>query len=244
MRQPFETLALERTSDRGWLVKARTESIEACYLVDATGRRTRLGGRKQRVSAPVLALYAYWRETSLDSPETRVEAGESEWYWGAPLPDGSFNATVFVDAERCGGGREELYGRLLQRSVLLKGCRNGRRITAVKCCAAASYFDENPIADNLLKAGEASFSIDPLIVAGSPFGDGIGAARSAGIEYADAQARVRGAGGRILPRAPAGGGVAAQALGGPVLRGGCAAIRYSFLAEPRHRGTLDAASKG
>lgn len=130
--------------------------------MDATGRRTRLGGRKQRVSAPVLALYAYWRETSLDSPETRVEAGESEWYWGAPLPDGSFNATVFVDAERCGGGREELYGRLLQRSVLLKGCRNGRRITAVKCCAAASYFDENPIADNLLKAGEASFSIDPL----------------------------------------------------------------------------------
>jgi hypothetical protein len=130
--------------------------------VDATGRSGRLGGRKQRVAAPTLALYAYWCETVLHGPETRVEAGESEWYWGAPLPDGFFNATVFVDPARCARGHADLYGRLLRRSALLQGCLNGRRITEVKCCDATSYCDEDPVADNLVKAGEASFSIDPL----------------------------------------------------------------------------------
>jgi flavin-dependent dehydrogenase len=164
-RASFDLLllrALERTSDGGWLVHGRNESIETHYLVDATGRSGRLGGRKQRVAAPTLALYAYWRETVLHGPETRVEAGESEWYWGAPLPDGFFNATVFVNPSRCARGHADLYGRLLRRSALLQGCLNGRRITEVKCCDATSYCDEDPVADNLVKAGEASFSIDPL----------------------------------------------------------------------------------
>jgi flavin-dependent dehydrogenase len=160
--QPFECLAVERIEGGGWRVSGRAESVEARYLVDATGRRGRLGRRKQRISESLFALYAYWREARPTGPETRVEAGESEWYWGAPLPDGTFNATVFLDPSRCGTGREQLYERLLRNSGLLKGCLDGRRIGAVRCCDAASYRDEDPIQDNVLKIGEASFSIDPL----------------------------------------------------------------------------------
>jgi flavin-dependent dehydrogenase len=160
--QPFETAEIVRMSSGAWRVHGRRESIEATYLVDATGRRGRLGGRKQRVSAPTLALYAYWRDVPIEGPETRVEAGESQWYWGAPLPDGSFNATVFVEPSSDRMAGEALYDCLLERSRLLRACRRGRRITPVACCDATCYFDERPIGGNVVKVGEASFSLDPL----------------------------------------------------------------------------------
>jgi hypothetical protein len=115
---------------------------------------------------PTLALYAYWRVTGIRGPETRVEAGSEEWFWGAPLPDGTFNATVLVDPARCtASGRRELepfYRSLLSRSLLLRDCLNGVLSSPVLACDASSYVDDHPADESSIKVGESSFSIDPL----------------------------------------------------------------------------------
>ena len=148
---------------RGELVSA-----ESRFVVDATGRRSLMGGRKQRYGARTFALWNYWRQCAISGSETRVEAGAQQWYWGAPLPDGSFNATVFIDRDhlqrdlRRLGGVERVYQHLLAQSELLAACLDGNPDGAARVCDATCYFDRDPLERDVIKVGEALFSIDPL----------------------------------------------------------------------------------
>ena len=170
--QPARAISTERAGDGRWHTRVRWNDaevvVESGFLADATGRRGVLGGAKRRVSPKTVALFAYWRQTPFDGPETRVDAGDDAWYWGAPLPGGEFNAAVFVDASdyRQGltraGGREAFYDALIARSELLRACRRGRRIGPLHACDATSRCDDAPVTADAIKVGEAAFSIDPL----------------------------------------------------------------------------------
>lgn len=116
----------------------------------------------------LVALYGYWRNTNIDASAIMVEAGLEEWFWGASLPDGSFNAMVFTDPHRCrrvarrGRRLESLYRSLLAGSSLLHDCLTGTLMSKVIACDASSYVAEHPIDEHSIKVGESSFSMDPL----------------------------------------------------------------------------------
>jgi hypothetical protein len=113
-------------------------------------------------------LWAYWRNVPLAGSEARVEAGEHQWYWGAPLPDGRFVAAAFIDAADLPanaaqhGDRDRLYRALIARSELLRSCLDGIADTAVHTCDASPYIDEAAATEHAIKVGEAAFAIDPL----------------------------------------------------------------------------------
>lgn len=140
--------------------------VSARFLVDASGRRSLLTGVRRRDDIATIALYAYWEDTGIVDPATRIEAGSDEWFWGAPLPDGTFNAAVFVDPQRCADtgrrGLADLYRAILKRSTLLAPCLSGRRVSKVIACDASRRFVVAPVGDDFIKVGEASFTIDPL----------------------------------------------------------------------------------
>ena len=173
--QPAVAQRPERPAD-GWelpvLHEGRRLVVSARFLADASGRTACLGGRKQMVSARTLALYGYWRGDTPHGPETRVEAGPDGWYWGAHLPDGTFNAMAFVDPELLrerGIGRrtlESFYRELMGRSSLLEAWTAPRLVGSVLACDATCYRDTVPIERDRIKVGEASFSIDPLSSSG------------------------------------------------------------------------------
>jgi flavin-dependent dehydrogenase len=144
----------------------RTGELRARFIVDASGRRALLGGEKQRTSAPTIALYGYWRGARIEGVESRIEAASDGWYWGAPLPDGTVVAAVFMDSDRMaaahGPGLQGFYCDMLARSRLLSGCLNGTLASRVVACDAASYTDPSPVGDGWIKVGEASVAIDPL----------------------------------------------------------------------------------
>ena len=169
MVQP--ALALRPEPDgQGWRIPLRrggnAEVLSAHFVVDATGRAAVLGGPKRHCGATTIALYGYWRASGQTGPETRVEAGRDAWFWGAPLPDGSFNATVFVDPQACVGARglglEALYRALLAESALLRSCLRGQLCSPVRACDATARHDQDPVRSNVLKVGEAACAIDPL----------------------------------------------------------------------------------
>ena len=157
-------------------------SVHARLLVDASGKAGCLGGIRQRTASVTLAAFAYWSEVPFNGTETRVEDGPECWYWGAPLPDGTFNATVFFDPDRYKAvgrnGLEALYRSLLAGSSLLRDCLHGRLVQPVRCCDATSYASKEPVGNNWIKVGEASFSIDPLSSQGvqTAMGTAVGAA--------------------------------------------------------------------
>ncbi len=154
----------------GWEipVRANTDSdhIRAQILLDAAGRQASLGRRFRASSQPLLALYAYWQSPPGFGPQARVEAGASHWYWGALLPDGMVNAMVFVDPDTCIGlspaDRRDLYLNLLAQSTLLSPCLEQRRTGPVRRADATSRVETTPPSRDLLRVGEASFSVDPL----------------------------------------------------------------------------------
>lgn len=142
---------------------ADTIRAEARMVADASGRRRLTSPRAEAFAAETLAVYAYWKQPEGMSPETLVEAGEHHWYWGAPLPDGTFNATVFVSPnEFAGRATEELYETKLRESILLgPHCLN--RVSPILVCDSTPRVCSAPmVSANRIMAGEAAFSIDPL----------------------------------------------------------------------------------
>ncbi len=154
----------------GWEISVRTDTdaflVRAKILLDAAGRQAGLSRRFRRTSKPLLALYAYWQVPPGFGPQARVEAGSGHWYWGALLQGGVVNAMVFVDPDTCVGlppaDRRDLYLNLLAQSTLLSACLEQRRIGPVRRADAASQVETTPPTRDLLRVGEASFSVDAL----------------------------------------------------------------------------------
>jgi flavin-dependent dehydrogenase len=125
-RGEFDLRLLDRARDFGVRVyqPARTlvqswDGAQWRVRIDADGNQIDLGvdlvadasGRRQTrqralVGPSTLAVYGYWRGKSLPTMP-RIEAGRAAWYWGVPLPDGTYNTLVFIDPEqfRCVGAQ-------------------------------------------------------------------------------------------------------------------------------------------
>ena len=145
----------------------RSVEIRARFLVDAAGRAGYLklsATDDRREDAGNLRLLA--GRSAQMATKRAVEAGPTEWYWGAPLPDGTFNATVFLDPQRyLEAGRRGLallYRELLAGSTLLAGCLRGRIVGSLRVCDATCQATADPVGENWIAVGESSFSIDPL----------------------------------------------------------------------------------
>ena len=165
--QPARALTPRRQEPGLWIIPVRgegPEQVRARFLVDACGRRGLVGKRKRRLIPATVALYGYWKGTRLTGPETRVEAGPEQWYWGAPLPDGTFNATVFVSPGRLrlADSVESVYCSLLAESELLAGCLSGQLTSSIRVCAAAMAVDDAPVGEDWLAVGESALALDPL----------------------------------------------------------------------------------
>jgi flavin-dependent dehydrogenase len=170
--QPAAVRARQRHDD-GWALEivqdGRTREIHASLVADASGRSGgALPSHRVAVGPRTLALYAYWTGPGIPRHPT-IEAGESEWYWGVPLPDGTYNTLAFVEAERLRGRSREMervFLDLLDRSTLLEGCSDVRRAGPVRAVDATPYREAEPVTRSTIKVGEAGLAIDPISSSG------------------------------------------------------------------------------
>jgi len=148
------------TMESVWNVELQQgEVLRAKFVAAATGRNSILGSKKIARGAQTIALYSYWTGVNPEEGETLVEAGRSQWYWAAPLPDGTFNAAVFVDKENA---RKEHYSELISHSHLLSSrLRKGVR-GEVFACDATAFVDEEIVTPHSINVGDAALTIDPL----------------------------------------------------------------------------------
>jgi flavin-dependent dehydrogenase len=180
--QPARLLGVQELDSCGWEVRIRSatgpETILAKMLADASGRNAVVRGKKLSMSRRTLAISGYWRDVPITGIETRIESGAEEWYWGAPLPDGEFNATIFIDAPQFQPPLKDFYLARVGKSHLLKEALGGRLVRGPKICDATCYLDTEPAAINRIKAGEAAFTLDPLSSQGvvAAIGSGLHAA--------------------------------------------------------------------
>lgn len=152
---------------QGWTITidhaGLRQNVHADFLADARGRS---GGRKQRHGPATLALYGYWRGRNLPA-QPRIEAGRDCWYWGVPLPDGSYNTLVFVDAKtfRRSGTLETRFHELLARSSLMTGCHAGLAGPVLATDATPCLASEI-ITSKCIALGDAALALDPISSSG------------------------------------------------------------------------------
>lgn len=168
MFAPASARAVQRLSGGAWLVPVATSLgpvlIRCKFFVDARGRRPHrcLDDGSPRTAA----LSARWTSGDPASAQTRIEAGRDEWFWGSPLPDRSYAATIFLDSARVAGlhgdVRAEFYRDILSRSRLLGDLLSGVMIGPVDVRDATPRSTTEPIGNDFIRVGDASVSIDPL----------------------------------------------------------------------------------
>ncbi|MDE2600918.1 MAG: tryptophan 7-halogenase [Bradyrhizobium sp.] len=165
---------LERTRDDAkWHLAIEADGafvrLDADFVADASGRRGISRQRRIRKGAATLAVYGYWRGKSQPTVP-RIEAGHNAWYWGVPLPDGSYNTLIFVDPDRFrsapGTTMSERFLRLLDRSTLMNDCRDAELITAVRAIDATPYLSGDCVAPDRIELGDAALAIDPISSSG------------------------------------------------------------------------------
>jgi flavin-dependent dehydrogenase len=149
-------------------VDGTAKYLDADFVADASGRRS-ASGRQTKPGASTLAVYGYWRGAAL--PELpRIEAGQDSWYWGLPLPDGTYNTLLFVDPvwfrSAPGSTMTDRFLKLIHRSGLMQDCRDVELIAPVRAVDATPYLSSDCVAPTRIKLGDAALAIDPISSSG------------------------------------------------------------------------------
>ena len=138
--------------------------IVARFLVDASGRRSGLPRRRRRLSPPTVALSGLCTGAFPTQVEMRVEAIEKGWCWGAFLPEGNAEVSVFLDTGDCAGlggsDRLRLYRAALAGSDFFGAVKS--TTTNIAVCDASAFVDEDPVSEHAIKVGDAAIALDPL----------------------------------------------------------------------------------
>ena len=137
--------------------------VTARIVVDASGRQTK--GHCHRFSVPTVAVYGYWGRSNGADPAGRLDTGEAEWMWYAPVGKSQAIAAVFLDPKRLSGldrrGIAHLYRMLLTQSNLIGPClKHGGEL--VQVCDATSRACPPHATRDFIRVGDASLKLDPL----------------------------------------------------------------------------------
>jgi hypothetical protein len=145
--------------------EGKTHRIGAEYLVDATGGKTFLPGKRISVSPPTVAICGHLQLQG-HPRATLIEALCDGWCWGARVPDGLFSAMVFLDPgtlrQGWTGTLEVAWRSYLARAELFAGISGWPLVRSLSAHTATTYYVTDPIGPDFVRVGEASFSLDPL----------------------------------------------------------------------------------
>jgi flavin-dependent dehydrogenase len=146
-----------------------SECLNMDFVADASGRRIASPSGRMKTGVSTLAVYGYWQGASV--PELpRIEAGQDGWYWGVPLPDGTYNTLVFVDPvwfrSAPGSTMSDRFLKLIYRSGLMQDCRDVELIAPVRAVNATPYLSSDCVAPTRIQLGDAALAIDPISSSG------------------------------------------------------------------------------
>jgi flavin-dependent dehydrogenase len=155
-------VAVSRAGDR-WRLACRgaVEEVEAKFVVDATGRASRIArllGARRTVHDPLVAVVAFLEsDDGARDSYTLVEAAENGWWYTAPLPSNRLALMFITEAPL----DEPAFA--FPPHTLARVERHGYQITAApRVVDAGSARLDRFGGDGWLAIGDAAASLDPL----------------------------------------------------------------------------------
>ena len=172
VRQPARVVRMDREGER-WNIAIEAgsarEQLSADFVADASGRAAVSRPARQQTGCRTVALYAYWRGENLPR-EPRIQAGADAWFWGVPLPGGSYNTLVFIDTNHFREAPKatvtQRFLGLLARSGLSRGLESASLDGPVRTADASPWLDPGSVTPSRIRLGEAGLAIDPISSSG------------------------------------------------------------------------------
>lgn len=155
-----------------------SETINAKYLIDASGRNSVIGNKfklkKNYQHLQKLSLFAHYeglkRETGIDGTLTRMVRSLDSWFWVIPLENDRTSIGVVLEAadfKKAGLSAERFFERAIAEQPLVRNrIGQGRRVSQVYTAADFSYRSEKLTGERWLLAGDAAGFIDPVFSSG------------------------------------------------------------------------------
>lgn len=170
--QPAEVVEISSRA-HGWQAviahEGARELVTMDFLADARGRNALAASPRQPMGQRTLAVFGYWRGEGLPTHAT-VAAGERGWFWGVPLPDGSYNAQAFLSPrhvhDHAGETLEQRYRALIAASPLAEGLACATLDGAVRAVDATPYLANERVTASSIRLGDAALSLDPISSSG------------------------------------------------------------------------------
>jgi flavin-dependent dehydrogenase len=174
-----------------------TETWQARYLIDASGRDTFLAGRlgiKRRIRRHnSSAMYAHFRgawrhEQPRRAGDISIFWFDHGWFWFIPLADGMTSVGVVVwpyyMKRRAKPLREYFLDTIAQSPALAERLARAELATDVEATGNYSYRCTRPYGERYLLAGDAYSFIDPVFSSGVLFAMQGGAAAAEALDLA------------------------------------------------------------
>ena len=153
-------------------------SIQARYLVDASGRTSVLGRqfkiKKTYDHLQKLSIFAHydgvWRPEGIDGTLTVLIRAVDRWFWLIPLTDERTSVGVVLDSDTFRKSKlsadDFLEQALAEQPTIAKRMTNARRVSKVYVEADFSYRSARLYGDRWLLTGDAAGFIDPIFSSG------------------------------------------------------------------------------
>ena len=153
-------------------------SIQARYLVDASGRTSVLGRqfkiKKTYDHLQKLSIFAHydgvWRPEGIDGTLTVLIRAVDRWFWLIPLTDERTSVGVVLDSDTFRKSKlsadDFLEQALAEQPTIAKRMTKARRVSKVYVEADFSYRSARLYGDRWLLTGDAAGFIDPIFSSG------------------------------------------------------------------------------
>ena len=155
-----------------------TETIEARYLLDCSGRQTILGNffklKKTYDHLQKFSVFAHFenveRPSGIDGTLIRMVRGLDRWFWMIPLTETRMSIGVVMDTSTFRAMKlppeQALDECIGEQPLILKEMANAERVSQVYSAGDYSYRNKKLFGDRWLLAGDAAGFIDPVFSSG------------------------------------------------------------------------------
>jgi FADH2-dependent halogenase len=158
--------------------KGATESFDASFLIDASGRANFTGNQEDlRVIHPrlkKLAVFGHFEGVQLDegsrAGDTVIVRLEDKWFWVIPVSDKKISVGCVMDQDEFVKARQspsEAFTRLWQSSSAMRSrMEKATLINAIQTTSDFSYYNRRLVGPRLMRVGDAAGFMDPIFSAG------------------------------------------------------------------------------
>lgn len=207
VREETAVVSVDLSSSERAVVKTTGETLEARFVIDASGHGSVLGqkvGRKDDAKQlKKIAFFAHYKNVLKDEGReggsTVIVVLKNAWFWLIPVTDEVMSVGLIVDREHflnCGLQPQELLEKTIADTPFVADrMRDAERITQIYARKDFSFLMRNLVGPNYALVGDAAGFLDPIFSTGVFM-----AMKSADIASAAALERLRTGSMRALNR--------------------------------------------